>query len=184
MPGIGIAVTMYTIVGHILCILSTILIVFTETKLLKRDRIERCDIKIFTLQVLLCLAVIFTEAALHSRKDLENFRYFDAVYFTFITISTIGFGDFNLDIDKYIVKPHLFFAGSLLFFLGLGTIASIITSLLKVISSKKHTSCSCKSLCCWKTKGSKNIKQAKMTDNEQREVYTNQANFYTCFDEI
>ena len=45
----------------------------------------------------MALSTLFIEAAFHSLKELENYSYLDAVYFTFITLTTIGFGDFDYE---------------------------------------------------------------------------------------
>ena len=163
-PGIAIAVTTYTYAGHALCVLSKILIVFIERKVMKHNKIKQCDIKVFIIQVILCLTMMLIQAAIHSREDMQNIRYFDSIYTMFITLTTIGFGDFSHDIDTHMVKNvwYMFIIDSLLFLIGLATTASIITSISNIMSSKQPVSCCCcKSvrnitfLCCSKKSGRK-----------------------------
>ena len=65
-----------------------------EIKLLKRTEIKRqCD-KIIMMNVILFVLWILLASSLVYRH--EKWSYFEAIYFWFITASTIGFGDFVL----------------------------------------------------------------------------------------
>ena len=62
------------------------------------------------------------------------------MYFTFVTLTTIGFGDFNYEFMKYAEKPYFFLVLAIIFLLGLGLVASVVSSMAEILSSTEQNS--------------------------------------------
>ena len=87
----------------------------------------------------MALSTLFIQAAFHNYKELENYSYLDAVYFTFVTLTTIGFGDFNYNFRKHAEKPYFFLVVAIIFLLGLGLVASVVASAVEVLLTTEQT---------------------------------------------
>ena len=144
-PGIALAATTYTYISKSLIGLTKCTIVVIEMKALKRPAVKHLNEKIWASQVVLSITIIFTIAAFFNMKDLENYRYLDAVYFGFVSLTTIGFGDFEYQFEKHLDKPYLFATVCCLFFLGLGIMASVAET-SAVLASSTSTGSGSKSL--------------------------------------
>ena len=73
--------------------------------------------------------------------EIENWRYLDAVYYTFVTLFTIGFGDFVAGSTSNMSKNWLIFYRLVLYiwmFLGMSYISLIITYLMDNFKNKAH----------------------------------------------
>ena len=137
-PGISLAVATYSYAACALIGITKCLLILLEINLLKRTRIRYFKIKVLICQIFMALSTLFIEAAFHTFKELENYGYLDAVYFTFITLTTIGFGDFNYDFRKHIEKPYFFLIVATIFLLGLGLVASVVTSVVEILLSTEQ----------------------------------------------
>ena len=73
------------------------LIISFESKVLKRDKIVKFKAKIILAEILLNMASVSALSLFYLCTLLRNKSFFDAVYFVFISLSTIGFGDITLD---------------------------------------------------------------------------------------
>ena len=118
-------------------------IILLEQKVLKRQRITMFQRKTVLVQATLALGVIFLHATLlHASGGLHTKDYFDSVYFTFISYSTIGFGDFTFDWEVILAlgtKNYICAASITIFSVGFSLIASVLTMLanLKCTKPKK-----------------------------------------------
>ena len=139
-PGISLAVATYSYAACALTGITKCLLILLEIIFLKRKRIHHFNIKILTCQIFMALSMLFIEAAFHSYKELENYSYLDAVYFKFVTLTTIGFGDLSLNIKKHAEKPYLFFVVAIIFLLGLGLVASVVSSVAEILLSTEEKS--------------------------------------------
>ena len=108
------------------------LIIFFESKVLKRDKIVKFRVKIILAQTLLNLASVTALSVFYYRTLLRNKSFFDSVYFVFITLSTIGFGDINLDLHFLSNSTLTIFFSILLewvlFYIGFSSLASLIST--------------------------------------------------------
>ena len=139
-PGISLAVATCSYASCALICITKCLLILLEIILLKRKRVHNFKIKILICQIFMVLSTLFIEAAFHSNKELENYNYLDAVYFTFVTLTTIGFGDFNYEFWKYVEKPYFFLVVAFIFLLGLGLVASVVTSMAEILLSTEEKS--------------------------------------------
>ena len=144
-PGIALAITTYSYGAWGLSGITKCFLILIEIKILKRKKINYFKIKILTCQIVLTLSVLFIEAAFHSYKELENYSYLDAVYFTFVSITTIGFGDFEYNFIKHAEKPYFFVIVAFIFVIGLGLVASIVSTVADILSSSNVSIWFCKS---------------------------------------
>lgn len=75
---------------------------------------------------------------------LEGWRYLDGIYFGFITLTTIGFGDFvplhpspNLDPESYPAHVLVFTIMSIIYFtIGLAIISSVLLSIRNAMEER------------------------------------------------
>ncbi|XP_057302919.1 open rectifier potassium channel protein 1-like [Hydractinia symbiolongicarpus] len=137
-PGIAIAVTAYAYVGRLINVLTQFSIVYVQLKICGKARVTRLLLKVLLFQTIITVVVILLFASMVSLKQTENLRYIDAVYFAFISFTTIGFGDFNYDFGKYIDKLHLIIPINLLFIVGLGLVVSLVTTATAVFMNDKE----------------------------------------------
>lgn len=79
--------------------ISTIIKGF-ERKVYNRET-EKLEIKTAVIAFILLSAIIIFPA--FGFKALEGWTYFDSVYFCFVTLTTIGFGDF---VPVYVKKKY------------------------------------------------------------------------------
>ena len=139
-PGISLAVATYSYASCALIGITKCLLILLEIIFLKRKRIHNFNIKILICQIFMALSMLFIQAAFHSYKELENYSYLDAVYFTFVTLTTIGFGDFNYNFRKHAEKPYFCLVVAIIFLLGLGLVASVVSSMAEMLLSKEQKS--------------------------------------------
>ena len=96
-PSIGVTMQMLVNAGKIMNNITQLGIVFVEKKVLKRSRLSNASIKTFCGQVLFATTLWFVLAAINSMEKAQGQRFRDSVYFIFISLATIGFGDFYFD---------------------------------------------------------------------------------------
>ena len=82
-------------------------IISFESRVLKHDKITKCQRKIMCIELLLNLTVTLLLSLLDNKTSMQNYSFFDSFYFIFITISTIGFGDITNNIEYYSSKGWL-----------------------------------------------------------------------------
>ena len=75
------------------------------------------------LRILLSLPIVVLIIGTSGFMLLEKLSFIDAIYFTIVTISTVGYGD----IHPTTLAGKIF--GIVLIFIGIGTFLSIVTSL-------------------------------------------------------
>ena len=144
-PGIALAITTYSYGAWGLSGITKCFLILVEIKILKRKKINYFNIKILTCQIVMTVSVLFLQAAFHSYKELENYSYLDAVYFTFVSLTTIGFGDFEYNFIKHAEKPYFFVIVGFIFLIGLGLVASIVSTMADILSSSNASIWCCKS---------------------------------------
>lgn len=127
---LGIPGTCLTLkaVGDKIAELFTRLISTFEKRLLKRPHPQKVELKAAITTIVLTLFFLLPLMSLIVNIRHEEWSYNESFYFTFITLSTIGFGDylphFSKDVDYVLV---------LLAFVGLAFVSSILCSLNTVL---------------------------------------------------
>lgn len=118
--------------------ISTIIKGF-ERKVYNRET-EKLEIKTAVIAFILLSAIIIFPA--FGFKALEGWTYFDSVYFCFVTLTTIGFGDF---VPVYVKKKYpeddatpvvLEFLNLIYMVVGLAVMSGVIVSISGVIEEK------------------------------------------------
>ena len=111
-------------IGDQIAILISVFITVFEKKCLRRAKPLKVKKKTTVVTVILTLCVVLPTVAAAVKLRRNDMTYFESVYFTFITLSTIGFGDF---VPYYQHDAeYLLLLGM---FIGLSFVSSIFCSL-------------------------------------------------------
>ena len=115
-------------VGDKIAELFTRLITTIEQRLLKRSHPQKVELKVAITTIVLTVFALLPLMSLIVNVRHDEWSYTESIYFTFITLSTIGFGDylphFQKDEDYFLV---------FLAFVGLAFVSSIFCSLNNVL---------------------------------------------------
>ncbi len=118
--------------------ISTIVKMF-ERKVYNRET-EKLEIKTAIIAFILLLCIIIFPA--FGFKALEDWTYFESVYFCFVTLTTIGFGDFvpvyvkNNYLNDDATPVVLEFLNLIYMVVGLAVMSGVIVSISGVIEEK------------------------------------------------
>ena len=127
---IGIPGTCLTLkaIGDKITEIFTELIIIFENRLLKKTRPEKMELKVTLTTIFLTVIFLLPLMALVVKVRHNEWTFIECFYFTFTTLSTIGFGDylsqFKQDADYILV---------LLAFVGLAFVSSIFCSMNNVL---------------------------------------------------
>ena len=127
---IGIPGTCLTLkaVGDKITELFTRLEITFEKRLLKRPHPKKVETKVAITTIVITVVFLLPLLSLIVKVRHEEWSYIESFYFTFITLSTIGFGDYLPHFDKefdYILV--------LVAFVGLAFVSSIFCSMNTVL---------------------------------------------------
>ena len=126
-PGIGLAVTTYSILAKGLLTIAKTVIYFLEIGMLCRKVIKYFNLKVLTVQVALIIAFVFIQASTSTLDVTENYRF----------LITIGFGDFEFNAIAYHERLHLFVISVVCHFGGFGLVAFLIRVVSEMITNSK-----------------------------------------------
>ena len=92
-----------------------------------RQHSRNIDKEVLFVNILLVITAWLVLADIYTDEDYENLRFIDSVYFVFVTMTTVGFGDYSIDERRFskdgisygfLLLPYLMltwgFCGSLL----------------------------------------------------------------------
>ena len=129
MVGIPLWLVMFQSIGERLNKFASVVIQKAK-RLLGCTRTEATEINLLLATGMLSSMIITTGAAVFSRY--EGWSYFDSFYYCFVTLTTIGFGDYvALQNDQALVNNPGYVALSLVFILfGLAVVAASINLLV------------------------------------------------------
>ena len=137
-PSIALGMSLYLSAGHIVTALTQTSVLLFYNKYMGRKLDKKVfSVHVMVLQTVLTLVVwmIFSVVSMYSSfKPID--RFLDGVYFAFLTISTVGFGDFSYSSEAALnVSFFLWVLHAILFCVGTGSIASIIGSINELIDN-------------------------------------------------
>lgn len=127
--GIPLGLVMFQSIGERLNKFASIVIKHIK-KYLHYQRVEATEMNLMFATGMLSSIIITTGAAVFSRY--EGWTYFDSFYYCFVTLTTIGFGDYvALQNDNALIERPGYVALSLVFILfGLAVVAASINLLV------------------------------------------------------
>ena len=117
-------------------------IICFESRVLKRGIITKVQRKVISIEVILNIILVLTLSLLYNKTVLRNKDFFDSVYFVFITLSTIGFGDVIGDYDyvsnmsQWELGLFLMVSGNL-FCLAFASVVSLIGTCVSSIETER-----------------------------------------------
>ncbi|GFG38984.1 hypothetical protein Cfor_08007 [Coptotermes formosanus] len=129
MVGIPLGLVMFQSIGERLNKFASVLIRRAK-RYMQCKRIEATEMNLMLATGMLSSVIITTGAAVFSRY--EGWTYFDSFYYCFVTLTTIGFGDYvALQNDQALIKNPGYVALSFVFILfGLAVVAASINLLV------------------------------------------------------
>ncbi|XP_066911149.1 potassium channel subfamily K member 4-like [Clytia hemisphaerica] len=128
--------------GRFITAVIKYLIIFFESRVLKRNKIVKFRSKIIFAEIILNLASITALSLFYHFTLLRKKPFFDSVYFVFISLSTIGFGDVTLDLDTISESTLILFLSVLLdwllFYIGFSSLASLISTMVSSETERSY----------------------------------------------
>lgn len=120
---------MYSIAGKLISHIVTFSVKLFNRKVLKKkyqDSIVKREV--LATSILCVVLIILIGCAITTRSYMENWNFSSSVYFWFISLTTIGYGDLHFDRDKHLRSIHLLLTSAALLLFGLGMVAAVIES--------------------------------------------------------
>ena len=130
------AATTLIYAGEIIVIITKIIMVKFERIMFRRKVVKVCCKKVCVVQCFLALLNWAILAALYVKGNRsDSISIIDAIYFVFITMTTIGFGDFAFTNEWRVNSPVISVVTLLMTNFAMATIASLLTSVSDIIKS-------------------------------------------------
>lgn len=131
---------MYSVAGKLLVQVFTVMIRKLDESLGLEYTEKVVRIKVLVVSLCAMFLIILIGCGITTRNDMENLSFHSSMYFWFVSLTTIGYGDIHFDRNKHLQSPHLLLlsAGNLLF--GLGIVAAIIESFALALEKVDLTS--------------------------------------------
>ena len=157
--GIPLSIAAYTYAAKFTIAVASVLIEAGEARLFKHHRrVRNKQAKVLIITFGLLLLLVIAAAYMTSHSELDNFEIVDSFYFWFCTLSTIGYGDYNFNLQNYVDHhPGLTLYIVFTFLFGLGLVATIARTMAQIIANSKARSRAnktsyCPVFCCRNTK--------------------------------
>ena len=117
-------------------------LLFVERRLLRREP-DNLETKCFVITLFFMVFMLIFGASVTTAT--EDWTMMEGLYFTFVTLTTIGFGDYVINdgklIDKNPAKTAITHFSLVFLILGLGVMASVLWSLNKLIETGGFSCC-------------------------------------------
>eukprot|EP00794_Sanderia_malayensis_P003503 gene3503-4003_t len=113
----------------------------TQKQIHNKDTFSRSDkkVKVACIILLTLVVISFIFIAAMIRTASEGWSFVTSVYFWFVTITTVGFGDY-LPYDgrkpNSLIKTIIYYMGAFYLLIGLALIASLITSISLLLEGR------------------------------------------------
>uniref|UniRef100_A0A7M5WXW9 Potassium channel domain-containing protein n=1 Tax=Clytia hemisphaerica TaxID=252671 RepID=A0A7M5WXW9_9CNID len=137
-PSIALGMSLYLSAGHIVTAFTqTSVLLFYNEYLGRKLEKKTFSVHVMVVQTMLTLIVwiVFSFVSMYSSFTPIN-RFIDGLYFAFLTISTVGFGDFSYSSEQaFNTNFFVWVIHAVLFCIGTGAIASIIGSINELIAN-------------------------------------------------
>jgi potassium channel subfamily K protein len=127
--GIPLGLVMFQSIGERLNKCSSVIIKQIK-KMTKQAHVQATEVNLIGVVITLSILIIVAGAAVFSRY--EGWSYFDSTYYCFVTLTTIGFGDYvALQNNDALASQPEYVAFSLIFILfGLTVVAASVNLLV------------------------------------------------------
>ena len=121
--------------GRFIASVTKLGIVTFETKILKRQSIHNLCKKLIGIQILLNILSGLIYSVIVNEMIFPDRHFLDSIYFVFVTISTIGFGDLSYDAYKVVKKfgaeeVILAISEFIVFYVSFSILASLIDTMV------------------------------------------------------
>ena len=134
--GIPVTALMLKSVGEFIAKAITISLSAFERRVLTREP-ENLERKCFIASIVLMIFMLLGGAVF--AKSSEDWTMMEGIYFTFVTLSTIGFGDYVVNDGGYVhetmTKTLVTQINLVFLILGLGVVSSVLCSISKLLES-------------------------------------------------
>ena len=128
---------MYSIAGKLLSEIFTFSIKSFNKKVMKKNyKPNIVKLQVLAMSIFSVIVLIMIGCSITTRSYMENWNFSSSVYFWFISLTTIGYGDLHFDRDKHLQNIHLLLISASLLLFGLGMVAAVIESFALVMEKK------------------------------------------------
>ncbi|XP_066935446.1 potassium channel subfamily K member 2-like [Clytia hemisphaerica] len=136
-PLIGMTGINLTYAGDLIVTLTKVVMVKFERSFYHRKSVKICAKKVCVVQFMLLLLVwiLFAWCAYYVQRP--RLAPIDAIYFVYVTLTTIGYGDYYFPVDMRVKHVALSIIVTLLLTVAMATLASVITSIAEIVRSMK-----------------------------------------------
>ena len=123
--------------GRLITNLFKFVVLKSEEFFMRRKKVKWIQRKILVIQIISLVIIILLHAWFLNATIMNNDSFMTCIYFVYITLSTIGFGDISFDVNYLISLDaigQLFMgmADPILFYLGFSMLAALIDNVVSL----------------------------------------------------
>ena len=127
--GVPIAVSMYSIAGKLLSQVLTLLVKRINKKVTRKNLSAKfIQWEVLLTSIISVVFIMLIGCSITTRDYMEDWNFSSSIYFWFISLTTIGYGDLHFDRDRHLENIHLLLISASLLLFGLGMVAAVIES--------------------------------------------------------
>jgi len=133
-----LALTMYSVAGKLVVQIITLVLELVQSRIMKKPKseVQNMQLKTLAISVILFILIILMGSFVTSSSNMENLAYSSSVYFWFISLSTIGYGDITFKRDQHLKSPHMMMVAVVTLLFGIGILAAIIAAISLVLEKR------------------------------------------------
>ena len=135
--GIPLALQTYTIAGRLLLKMVKRFIHYIERRLFKVVTVTYLELKTLLLTAFILLITMLLAGFYATLENFHGLSFIDGLYFWFVSLTTIGYGDITTPAERYFQNPYMIIFDDIFTVLGLGVVAATVDSFCSFFT---HTS--------------------------------------------
>lgn len=129
---------MYSNAGKLLSEVLTLIVKRINKKVTRKNVSTKfVQWEVLLTSIVSVVFIMLIGCSITTRADMEDWNFSSSIYFWFISLTTIGYGDLHFDRDRHLANPHLLLISASLLLFGLGMVAAVIESF--ALALEKHT---------------------------------------------
>ena len=126
--GIPLALQTYTLAGRLLLKMVRRFIHYIERRLFKVVIVNYLELKTLLLIAFVFLITLLLAGFYATLENFHGLSFIDGLYFWFVSLTTIGYGDITTPAERYFQNPYMIIFDDVFTVLGLGVVAATVDS--------------------------------------------------------